>query len=178
METSSDARRCSRSASSRAAPEPPRRARPLQRALRSYGGEILCSDPRARRCQQLLDLEVRERDERNIRPALDADEARAPLREELPVEAVQPLELEEPVEAQEHYTQRAQSERRALVGTQRLCEHCEVQRELLNVPLPPPLDRLDDQELHQAVRRISTSSHRREGPTLARRRGDEVQEAA
>src|SRR5207247_8807493 len=93
---------------------------------RSHRRQILVPDTRPGRHEQLLDVQVRERDERRVGPVLEADEARTPRREELVVEAVQTLELEETVEAEQRRAQKPQAERRGVRGAQPVCEDREV----------------------------------------------------
>ena len=182
-------RRRSRSASSRFRRRAPgaRRGRHREqqragrRAARSGSHRAVRSgvfDPGAGRGEQRLGMQVGEPGERQVAPALEAEVAPPPVREELAVEAVQALELEEPVGLQQRPAQRARPEPGVVVGAQEVGEHREVQRQLGDAVRLRPRDRLGDQVLHQPVRRVAAAAHRRERVALARGRRHELQEAA
>src|SRR3954470_16738775 len=69
--------------------------------------ELTPARPRAGRDEQRLGLEVREPDSGQVGEALDADVARPPFREELPVERIEALELEDVVGEQAPAAHRA-----------------------------------------------------------------------
>jgi hypothetical protein len=57
-------------------------------------------------------------------------------------------------------------------------EHHEVERELLHTSFAQQLDRANDEELHQAVRRCAVAAHERQRERLPAVRRHEMQEAA
>src|SRR5215467_9621594 len=115
--------------------------------------------PRPRRNEQRLGMEVRKPDRWQIREALDADVAAPPLREELPVERVETLELEDVVGEQNAAAHDPLGRRRHPVGSDEVRERAEVEGQLARARLARPGERLDDEKLGQAVRRVRAAPH-------------------
>ena len=110
-------------------------------------------------------MTVHEGDGRQVGVALEAEVTRSPLREELPAEAVEALDLEEAVAAQQQPAQQPV----AVLGAQHASEQREVEGELGDLVLLRPGEGLNDQKLHQAVRRVEPAAHRRERVAVGRR---------
>src|SRR2546426_128865 len=128
--------------------------------------------PRARRSQQRLHPEVRKANEQQVGAPLDAEVPRTPLRRELPAEHEQPLELEKAVADAQQGTCDC-NEPVARCFREQICEHAEVERDLLRVALPRPAEQLDDEVLHQAVGCIAATAHRPQRETASTRHGME-----
>src|SRR6266516_2956038 len=110
------------------------------------------------------------------KPSFEEEVARLPAREELRVEAVEALDLEERVAQREQPSQNTL--RVTSWSMDELCERREVQRHLADASLAEEQDRPNDEELHQAVRRVPLAPHERKrhrGPPVT---GNEVQEPA
>src|SRR4051794_21346904 len=96
---------------------------------------------------------------------------------ELAAERVQPLELEHVVGCEECAAKRAARDRARSLALDEVRERAEVERDLFRLTFACPLERLDDEELRQAVRGLASAAHRAERPPAARRRRREMQEA-
>src|SRR5581483_12409266 len=99
-------------------------------------------------------MEIGEADERQIGQPLDAEVARPPLRMKLAAEAVQPLELEDAVGREQAAPNDASRHRHRAVRRDEIRQSAEVERELGRALLLRPRERLDAEELDQAVRRL------------------------
>src|SRR5256886_7907827 len=99
-----------------------------------------------------------------------------PAGKELRVEAVEALDLEVGMAKRDEAAQ--QPFEAAPRTVHDAGEGGEVERDLLDPAVPQRLDRADDQELHQPVRRLPIAPHRRERHRRASVRGDQVQETA
>src|SRR6266516_1554801 len=113
-----------------------------------------------------------------VAEALDAEEARTPLGEELAREAEQPLELKAPIQRLQPAPGDPACRRPALALAKQVGEHAEVERDLRHSVSARPGDRLDDEEFHQAVRSLTAAPHGAQRVAARGRRRDEMEKAA
>src|SRR5207253_10212211 len=129
-------------------------------------------------CGRLNEAFKRHRGESRTREAEDALEdevSRLPARRELRVEAVQALHLEIATPEDDEPRERAlESSARPL---EQPPERGEVERELLDAAFPQQLDRSNDEELRQAVRRVSVPAHERQRHRRPAVRRNEMEKA-
>src|SRR6185369_9722888 len=112
---------------------------------------------------------------------LDADVAAPPVREELAVERVETLELEGVVGEEYPAAHGPPDRRRDPLRREEVRERAEVEGQLARAGLARPGERLDHEELGQAVRGIRAAAHRTQRPAAAAdasspRRGREMEE--